>query len=394
MPSLGADMEYGTLVAWRIQPGDTVQRGDVVALVETQKGLFEVEIFAAGVVEELRVAAGTRVPVGTVLATLGPPSGAPAPAVTPGPAAPVTEAVTPTTAAAGKTHRRASPLARRVAETLHVDLDTVEGTGAGGAVTREDVEHAATARDDAAAGRGAAEAPAGKPAARPSEEDVDRSAAMRQAIAAAVSRSKREIPHYYLATDIPLHAALMWLQAENTKRPLAERMLPAVLLVKAVALAVRRYPEFNGFWMDGAFRPASAIHVGLAVALRSGGLIVAAIHDTDRKSLDELMRDLRAVVQRTREGRLRASEIADATLTVTNLGDQGVDTVFGVIYPPQVALVGFGRVRERPWAENGMVGVRPIISATLAADHRASDGHRGSLLLGEIARLLQNPEQL
>jgi pyruvate dehydrogenase E2 component (dihydrolipoamide acetyltransferase) len=225
-------------------------------------------------------------------------------------------------------------------------------------------------------------------------EADERTRAMRQAIAAAVSRSKREIPHYYLSTDIVLETALRWLQSVNQNRPVTERMLPAVLVLKSVALALRRYPEFNGFWIDGGFRAGPAINPGVAVSLRTGGLLVPAIREADRKSLDDLMRDLGDVVARAREGRLRGSDITDSTVTITNLGDQGVETVFGVIYPPQVALLGFGRIRERAWAENGMVGVKPVITATLSADHRATDGHRGSLLLAEVARLLQAPEQL
>ncbi len=150
----------------------------------------------------------------------------------------------------------------------------------------------------------------------------------------------------------------------------------------------------NGFWVDDAFRPAGGVHLGVAISLRGGGLIAPALHDADRKSLDELMAGLRELVRHARAGRLRASEMSDPTITVTNLGERGVDLVHGVIYPPQVALVGFGGIRERPWAADGMVGARPVVHATLAADHRASDGHAGSRFLALIDRLLQEPEEL
>jgi pyruvate dehydrogenase E2 component (dihydrolipoamide acetyltransferase) len=150
----------------------------------------------------------------------------------------------------------------------------------------------------------------------------------------------------------------------------------------------------NGFWVDGAFKPSEAVHVGVAISLRQGGLIAPAIHDVDKKGLDEIMVNLQDLVKRVRAGVLRSSEIADATITVTSLGEQGVETVFGIIYPPQVALVGFGQITERPWAANGMLGARPVMMATLAADHRASDGHRGGLFLATIERLLQEPEKL
>ncbi|MFY9820930.1 MAG: dihydrolipoamide acetyltransferase family protein, partial [Thermoanaerobaculia bacterium] len=210
----------------------------------------------------------------------------------------------------------------------------------------------------------------------------------------AMARSKREIPHYYLATEIDMGRALAWLEEENRKLPVEERLLPAAVLLKAVALALRKVPELNGSWTDGAFQPSAAIHLGVAVATRGGGLIAPAIHDTDKKSLGELMAALRDLVQRARAGTLRSSEMSDPTITVTNLGDQGVETVFGVIYPPQVALVGLGRITERPWAENGLLGVRPALTATLAADHRVTDGHRGGLFLAALDQLLQQPEAL
>ncbi|HYQ90824.1 MAG TPA: 2-oxo acid dehydrogenase subunit E2, partial [Candidatus Competibacteraceae bacterium] len=213
-------------------------------------------------------------------------------------------------------------------------------------------------------------------------------------IGAAMARSKREIPHYYLGTTIDLSRAMAWLQTENERRPITERLLHAVLLIKAVALAVRQVPELNGFWIDGAFRPSQDVHVGMGISLRGGGLVAPALHHADRRSLDELMAGLRDLVQRARTGSLRSSELSDASLTITHLGEQGVDTVYGIIYPPRVALVGFGRVLERPWSVNGRIESRPLLQATLAADHRASSGHRGGLFLTALDRLLQEPGKL
>jgi pyruvate dehydrogenase E2 component (dihydrolipoamide acetyltransferase) len=222
---------------------------------------------------------------------------------------------------------------------------------------------------------------------------ADRQAAMRHAVGALMARSKREIPHYYLASTIDLDAALTWLTEANASRPVTERLLPAALLLKATALAAREIPVLNGFWDDG-FQPSPAVHLGVAVSLRGGGLVAPAIHDADQLELHALMAALRDLVQRARSGVLRSSEMSDPTITVTNLGDQGAEEVFGVIYPPQVALVGFGRVSERPWAAGGMLGVRPVVRATLAGDHRASDGHDGARFLAAIDRLLQSPEDL
>jgi pyruvate dehydrogenase E2 component (dihydrolipoamide acetyltransferase) len=222
----------------------------------------------------------------------------------------------------------------------------------------------------------------------------DKALAMRKAIAAAMSRSKREIPHYYLSQLVPMQRAQDWLTTYNEKRPVAERLLMGALQLKAVALALKDFPDFNGFWKDNAFQPAQGIHVGVAISLRQGGLIAPAIHDVAERSLDELMKALADLVRRARAGSLRSSEMSDPTITVTNLGDQGVDEVFPIIYPPQVAIVGFGRLAPRPWAEDGMIGAVPAVVASLGGDHRASDGHRGARFLAAVAALLQEPEKL
>jgi pyruvate dehydrogenase E2 component (dihydrolipoamide acetyltransferase) len=283
----------------------------------------------------------------------------------------------------------------RVALDLKVELSTVKGTGPDGAITKADVERAAEAVQ--APAPAAPVEPAALPVAAPTKPvaaPIDHHAAMRKVIAAAMARSKREIPHYYLGTQIDMSKAMAWLTAENLKRPVTERLLYSVMLLKAVALAVHEVPEMNGFWIDDAFKRSDAAHVGVAISIRQGGLIAPAIHDIEKKSLSEIMVNMRDLVKRVRAGVLRSSEIADATITVTSLGEQGVETVFGVIYPPQVALVGFGKIIERPWASEGMLGVRPIVMASLSGDHRASDGHRGGLFLAAIERLLQEPEKL
>ena len=408
MPALGADMEAGTILQWLVKPGDAVKRGDIVAVVDTEKATIEIEVFEAGVIQTIVVREGDKVPVGTVLALIRADGEAALPAEARAkPAAPKPEAVpppAPTRPAAPirppPPHRlRASPLAMRIALELGVDLGAVKGTGPDGAVTKADVERAAKAAREAAVSAPPptvppVEAPKAAVPARPAMAPADRQVAMRRVIAAAMARSKREIPHYYLGTHIDMSRAMGWLQTENLKRAVTERLLYSVLLLKAVALAAHEIPEINGFWVDGAFKPSEAIHVGVAISLRQGGLIAPAIHDVGKKSLDEIMVNLRDLVNRVRAGVLRSSEIADATITVTSLGEQGVETVFGVVYPPQVALVGFGKITERPWAANGMVGARPVMMATLAADHRVSDGHRGGLFLATVDRLLQEPEKL
>jgi pyruvate dehydrogenase E2 component (dihydrolipoamide acetyltransferase) len=382
MPSLGADMEFGTLVEWRVKAGDRVKRGQVIAEVETQKGVFEIEVMADGVVDQLIVSTGTKARVADVLARIRADRTAVPPSVpTVAPAAPPVIPIPPTPRpAAPPRAARASPLARRVAAERGVDLTKVRGTGAEGTITKADVERAASTAEPAA------------PAPPAPSEDGKR--AMRQAVAAAVTRSKREIPHYYLAADIDVSRALAWLADANRARPVTERVLPAALLLKSMALGLRKYPDLNGFWLDGQLRSSSAIHIGVVISIRGGGLIAPAIHDVDRRPVADVMQALSDLVRRAREGGLRGSEMTDATVSVSNLGDEGVQSVFGVIYPPQVALIGFGRISDRPWADRGMLDVRPVVTATLAADHRATDGHYGALFLREIERLLQNPEAL
>jgi pyruvate dehydrogenase E2 component (dihydrolipoamide acetyltransferase) len=375
-------MEAGTLVEWLKRPGDHLKRGDIIAVVDTEKGAIEVEIFEDGVLDRVVVQPGEKVPVGTVLALIGDQrqeSTGPA-AVTPQPSRSAAPGPTSTATRQESVRARVSPIARKLAASLGVDLASVKGTGTQGAVTREDVERAAVALT--------------RPVSPPTAAGADRPSAMRAAIAAAMARSKRDIPHYYLSTTIDVSSAVGWLRAENEKRSMADRLLPAVLLIKTVALALREVPELNGHWVDGAFKKGAGIHIGCAISLRGGGLVAPALHDADKSDVNTLMRNLQDLVARARAGTLRSSEFSDPTITVTNLGDQGVESTFGIIYPPQVALVGFGKISARPWVGPAGIEARPLLTATLSADHRASDGHRGGLLLTAIDRWLQTPEKL
>jgi pyruvate dehydrogenase E2 component (dihydrolipoamide acetyltransferase) len=395
LPALGADMDEGTIVEWHVAPGSRVKRGDVVAVVETDKGAIDVEIFEDGVLREIVVQPGTKVPVGTVLALIetegSPPAAAPA-AAGPG------EAHTPSLAPAGEgagevreidiapppasSRTRISPAARKRARELGVDVESLHGTGPGGAVTLEDVEGVAN----------------GGPSPRPSPagagEGVGEVGGMRAAIAAAMSRSKREIPHYYLATTVDVTAATDWLAAHNASVPVTERLLFAALLVKAIALTCRATPGFSGFHRDGRYEESPAVHVGVAVALRGGGLVAPAIMDTADKPLAQLMDEFRALVSRARAGRLRASELAAPTIILTSLGDASVDAVFPIIQPPQVAIVGAGAIAARPWVVEGAVVPRQVLTLSLGADHRVTDGRLGAQFLARLAQRLVDPGSL
>jgi pyruvate dehydrogenase E2 component (dihydrolipoamide acetyltransferase) len=456
MPSLGADMDSGTLLEWLVEPGQHVQRGDIVAVVDTAKSAIEVEVFDEGTVEELLVEEGTVVPVGTPLARISSPGSASGAEIMTAdrdkrhpdeqghPESPVEgehgSGATP------REHRPATgqpalPPVRHLAHTLGVDLEDVRGTGPGGAVTRQDVLGAVEAREHrgpparhrasplarrlarehgvdlsvvsgtarlgairaadvmraveaAAAPPEATGADTGRAAPRAASAGEDRQLAMRQAIAVLMARSAREIPHYYLQTSIDFSTAQDWLRETNAARRPMDRVLPAALLLTAAARAAQDVPSMNGYWQDDRFQPSAEVNLGVAISLRGGGLVTPAIVDAGQLSVDEVMARLVDMVKRARRGRLRQTELTAGTITVTNLGDTGADLVHGVIYPPQVALLGFGRIRPRAWAVGDMLAVRPVVEATLAADHRASDGHTGGLLLKAVERYIARPEDL
>lgn len=377
MPTLGADMEAGTLVEWLKKPGDTVARGDIIAVVDTEKGAIEIEVFDAGVIDRLVVEPGQKTPVGTVLALIRgreDPTGTASPTALPVASAASVPSTPPPAGAAPAARARVSPAARKAAEQLHVNLELVEGRGPGGSITVADVERSAAL---------------GKPAAT-----ADRLSGMRAAMAAAMAHAKREIPHLYLSTTVDLTPALTWLKAENERHPVADRVLPVVMFIKAVARACTEVPAVNGFWTDQGFVPGNGVHVGCAIALRGGGLVAPALHDVSQKSLDVLAREFADLVKRARAGTLRSSEMGDATITLTNLGDLGVESAYAIIYPPQVAIVGIGRIAERPWVVDGKIEPRSVITVSVSADHRAVDGRGAGSFLTAIDRALQAPDKL
>jgi pyruvate dehydrogenase E2 component (dihydrolipoamide acetyltransferase) len=425
LPSLGADMDEGILVAWLIAPGDTVERGQVIAEVETDKGIIEVECWEDGYVDRLLLEpSSTKLSVGTPMAMLR----------SPGEAAPderveMDDVVARVSAAPDVVEENdvvafasVSPPIRHLAHELGVDIGRLGRIG--GEVTRDDVRRAA--EPVAATVAMVDERPRVTPRARrtaldrgidlgaitpsrsdglivvrdlPSGQQTPREAkdprqAMRRAIARSMERSKREIPHYYLGDQIDLEVAMRWLDEVNEHRSLTNRILPAALLLRAVSVALGEIPDLNGHWVDGVFIQSDKIHLGVAVSLRTGGLVAPAILNACALSLDEMMVSLTDLVARARSGRLRSSEMSDATITVTSLGDRGVDTVFPIIVPPQVAMVGFGRIAQRPVVVDGDVVAHTVVDASLTADHRVTDGHRGGLFLLALDRLLQEPESL
>jgi pyruvate dehydrogenase E2 component (dihydrolipoamide acetyltransferase) len=409
MPSLGADMEAGRLVEWLVKPGDTVKRGDVVAVVETQKGAIDIEIFQEGRVTELLADLGQELPVGAPLATVvgegetAPKVGATKAAVSsPAPvaAAPEPDRVTepafesgpspepsPTPARAPAAHvqpsatppvsrgpQRASPAARQLAEKLGVDIAGLKGSGPGGAILLADVERAAP----------------GTPMTKPSPREE-----MRRAIAAAMTRAKRTIPHFYLSQTIDVDPAIAFLDARNEQVLPAERILLGALFVRAATLAAAKVKVMNGHYTEElGFVPSDVVNPGVAIALRGGGLVAPALMDAGAMTLSETMAGMRDLVTRARAGRLRASEMTHGTITVSSLGETGAEAMTGVIFPPQVALVGIGAPHLRPWVVNGAVVPRHVVTLTLSADHRVSDGRQAARFIGAFEDLIQRPEDL
>ena len=378
MPSLGADMEEGAVVEWLVAVGDHVERGQVVARVETEKSDIDIEIWHEGIVDEILVPTRRTVPVGTPLLRFHPAGAivdrtadrAVGPSADPtAPRAPVSSGVV-----------RATPFARRLAADRGVELRDIAGTGPGGAVRARDVPEMSM--------------PVARPEPAPAGSPEHRGQRMRTVIAQRMERSNRDIPQYRLERTVDLAALLRHLTGINEDRPVADRIVPAAAFVRAVALAAGRHRALNGTWVDDGFRPGPAVNVSIAISLRTGGLVTPTIPDADRLSLDETMARIRDYTTAARSGTLRSEWTSgDSTITVTNLGDRGADLVHGLISPPEVALVGFGRILERPWVVDGAVVPRPVVHVTLAADHRATDGAIGSRFLSTLARVLEEPDQ-
>lgn len=383
-------MDQGTILKWLVGPGDHVSRGDIVARVQTEKSDIDVEIWQSGTIDEVLVDTGVQVPVGTPLLRLSgaepTPSGTPkavsetgpsdAPSLAPTPIGEPSVLPLPIGEPTTRSRPLSSPLARALCEDRGVNIAGLTGSGPGGAVIARDVPTSSDSQASAA--------PTTPTAAQ----------RMRNAIAERMSIANRDIPHYHLELEIDMTAALAWLAEHNDPLEVGQRVLPAALLIKATAMAAAEVPALNGYWEGGTFNAANHVNVAVAVSLRRGGLVTPVIASGDELSIDQTMNALRDRVAGARSGSLRSSWMEGGTITITNLGDNGADRVFGVIFPPQVALIGFGRIRHQPVIVEDAVVSRPVVAATLSADHRATDGATGSRFLTRLNHHLQNPEKL
>jgi pyruvate dehydrogenase E2 component (dihydrolipoamide acetyltransferase) len=395
MPSLGADMEDGTLVEWRLKSGDAVKHGDIIADVDTQKGLIEIEIFDEGTIDQLIIKEGEKVPVGTVMATIIPaeekvsmikesiPDLEKTIITDKGKADKKKKPIKkPLKKGSTESQPRVkiSPLAKKIAEEKGIDFLTIKGSGEEGAILKKDINQAVDMNVESHV------------EVTGSKKEIAKQG-VREAIASAMSRSNSEIPHFYLETRINMSKALDWLKETNKKSNLKDRLLPVVLFIKATAKAVNDVPEVNGYWENGLYLK-DAINIGIAVSLREGGVVIPVIRDAEQKSLIELMTLLKDLIPRAKSLKLRSSELGEVTITLTSISAGNVDKVFGVIYPPQVALLGFGNIIEEAWVENDAISACPVVHVTLAADHRAIDGYLGSRFLTTLKNNLENPKEL
>ena len=408
MPQMGYDMQQGTVVRWRKKEGEAVARGEVIAEIETDKATVEFEAYTSGVLRRIVVDEGVAIPVGELIAVITDadepmpddlvvaPAGSQTPKSAADTAAPVTEPTAPTAAqtppaqpaAAEPRETRASPIARRLAREKGVDLSLVTGTGPGGRIVEQDVLAFAEAPTAAAATPAAADASPGAPP--PQREDLSR---MRQAIARVTSDSKRDAPHFYVTADVDMTKAMALRRDTNDALADGVRVSVNDLVIKAAAMALKRYPKFNAFYRDDHLQLNPGINIGIAIALEAG-LIVPGVSACESKSLAEIAAASRDLIARANSGSLRNEEYSGTTFSISNLGMFDVDSFAAIIFPPHAAVLAVGTVKEQPVVRNGELAVSQVMKATVSVDHRVADGAEAAQFLVEIKNLLESPVRL
>jgi pyruvate dehydrogenase E2 component (dihydrolipoamide acetyltransferase) len=419
---MGADMTEGTVVQWFKKVGDAVERGEILAEIETDKANVELEAFEAGTLLKLVAAEGDLVPVGEVIALMGEagesvdaPVESHAPKTetrrgtgesrthdeAPGAVGAVVIESKPVPTAAGE-RVRISPVARRLASDNGLDVAGLKGSGPDGRILRRDVEavlEAPAAPTATAAPAAPAEAKEPKPAAAPGraatkpDAGVQPLSRIRQTIARRMSQSKQQQPHYYLTVDTDMTDAMAFRAQINASLPEDGRVTVNDLIVKACALALTRHPKFTAMYTDDGLKYGDAVNIDIGVAL-DDGLIAPSLLDCDSKSLGQIAKDSKGLVDRARTGKLRADEYGAGVFTITNLGAYGVEALIGIINPPQAAILGVGSVMQAPVVRDGEIVVRSIMKLALSADHRVTDGAEGARFLKEIQGILEAPAQL
>lgn len=363
MPSLGADMDEGKLIEWKIKIGDKIKKNQVIASVETTKSVVDVESFREGEVISIIAKVGDVIQVGKPIAVLD---------ILGDEILDKKESVQKILKEEGPRYK-ISPAAKKLAEANHVDLRELKGSGVSGEITLKDVEEKI----------------------QPKSEKGFSGINLRAAIAAVMARSKREIPHYYLKKRVNLDILMNWLDETNKKLNPEERILMPALLMHVVTASLKKFPEMNGYYKDDLFQASSSVHLGIAFSIKGGGVMVPAVLDADKMSAADLNQAVQRLSLKVKEGGLTSRELSEGTFTITNVGDLGSDEVFGIIFPPQVAIVGIGHIRKEAIVDQQQqVRAGFVVDITLSADHRVSDGLLGARFLNEIEKRLNNPLSL
>ena len=401
MPQMGYDMREGTVVRWHKQEGDTVDRGEVIADIETDKATVEFEAYTGGVLGRIVAEAGIAVPVGQLIAIITEPgeavpeAAAPAPSAAPVAAPPAPEptpAPAPSAAPSADGGVRASPIARRLARERGIDLALVTGSGPNGRITERDVENyqpAAAAPEPVPA---AAPAPAFAPVDAPADSRIELSR-MRQTIARVTSDSKSTAPHFYVTAEIDMGKAMSMRRDVNDASDPENRVSVNDLMVKACALALAKHPKFNSFFRGDYLEVHGAMNLGIAIALESG-LILPGVSNCESKSLLQIAAGTKDLIARANGGTLRNEEYSSTTFSISNMGMFDVESFTAIIYPPHAAILAVGSVKQQPVVRDGELAVGQMMKATLSTDHRVADGAEAAQFLMEIKRVLENPVSL
>lgn len=401
MPSVSTSMTEGILARWLKNEGDAVDKGEIVAEIETDKAVLELEAEAAGVLARRYVEDGACVAVGAPMGIIlqagealpaAPVAASPAQPAAPAPTAPpaaAPEAKAPADAGGRGGRIFASPLARNLALRNGVDLAQVRGSGPNGRIVRRDVEAARLAQQAAAASP--ASAPAAAPAAARSHEEIPHSS-MRRVIAQRLSESKQRIPHFYLSIDVALDALLALRRQVNDALP-EVRVSVNDFIVKAVAGAMKKVPMANASWTESAIHRHRSVDVSVAVATPSG-LITPVVRDADRKSLGAVSAEVKDLAERARQGKLLPDEYQGGGFTISNLGMFGVREFAAIINPPQACILAVGAGEARAVVRDGAVVAATVMSCTLSVDHRVVDGAVGAEFLAAFKSGIEQPMSL
>lgn len=427
MPKLGFDMREGVLVRWLKEVGETVNKGDIVAEIESDKATLELESQVSGVLLKQMGAAGDVIPVGANLGVVGASGedvaslngGAPAkkevaqeaPAAKVGDkdegkaqpqdtakAAPEPEAATPSAAVSEEFPGgvKATPVARRLAKEKNVDLARVAATGPEGRIRKADVEAFLQAKPEVKAPVAAAPsapAPTPTPVTAGADDTEVPATRLRQAIARRMTESKTSVPHFYVTSEINMEAALALRKQINALLPEEEKVTVNDLIVKAVALALRDYPNLNASFAGDKFVRHNRINVGVAVAVE-GGLLTVVSKDTDKTAVSQIAAANKAMIARARSGKINPNDVEGATFTVSNLGAFDVENFIAIINPPDAAILAVGSARQVPIVKDGQLAIGTMMKVTISADHRVTDGAEAAQYLQKLKLLLENPMRL